>query len=407
MLELINMALSSIKANKLRAGLTLLSISIGVFAIVGIAAAIASLNGQISSTLSSFGQNTFTITKRPMIDFGDNWRKYRKRKDITVKQGFEFKKRLSSAQSVDITNWTTSVVAKFADKETNPNVTLLGTTEGYIAAEDFQLESGRGLSPNDINLKSKVVVLGSEVAEKILPNQEPLGKTVSLNNKRYTVIGVLESKGSMLGQSRDNIVLIPVTAAALDFFDEWENSVSITVRSYSMNDLSNLVDQSIMQMRNIRMVPLGADNDFEVVTNENISETFSGFTGYVETFGLVCGGIALLAAGVGIMNIMLVNAKERTREIGIRKALGATRSNILTQFLIEAITLCQLGALFGIIPGLLAGIGISLWLKVDISLPWVQMIGAIAVCTFIGLVFGGYPAWKAASLDPIEALRYE
>lgn len=359
--ESINMAFVSISSNKLRAGLTLLSISIGVFAIVGIAAAVSSLDGQINTTLSQFGQNAFQIQKRPAISFGDDWRRFRNRKDITLRQAFNLKKKLTTAKSIVFSKTTFGVTAKYGEIETNPNVNLIGTNEYYIPSLDYKLTSGRGISEADVDIKSKVVVLGTDIVKKIFPNTNPLGKTISLNNIRYLVIGVLESKGTTFGQSQDNILITPITSAAIDFFDEWNNSVNLSIRSYSMEDLNNVIDQSVMLMRVLRNVPIGEPNDFEIITNENISETFSNMTNYIQQFGLACGGIALLAAGIGIMNIMLVNAKERTREIGIRKALGATSTNILTQFLIEAITLCQLGAIMGIIPGLIAGIGISVF----------------------------------------------
>jgi putative ABC transport system permease protein len=234
-----------------------------------------------------------------------------------------------------------------------------------------------------------------------------LGASVQIGPKTYTVIGVLATSGSTFGQSQDNFVLIPITSFLKYYTNEWTSSVGITVRARSKEQLDETTDQVIGILRTIRKVAPWEDNDFEIITNDSLTATFEGMTQYIAYFAVGVSAISLLAAGIGIMNIMFVSVKERTREIGIRKAIGATRANILTQFIIEAITLCQLGGLVGIMLGIIAGNVIAAYLHTTFVIPYLWMLIAAGICTLIGVGFGAYPAWRAASLDPIDALRYE
>ncbi|HVZ39560.1 MAG TPA: ABC transporter permease [Candidatus Kapabacteria bacterium] len=401
------MAIQSILANKLRASLTLLSMAIGVFAIVGVAAAVGALDGKLQKQLESFGSTSFLISRTPVINFGDSWRRYRNRKDITVRQAQELQRRLTSAEMVSLQNQTMGVVAKHEGNSTDPNVFVYGSDDAWMTLSDYDLASGRNLTSADVEFGSDLAVIGDEIAHKIFKDEAPLGKSLTLNGHRYTVVGVFAPKGAIFGQSRDAIVLVPITSAMKYFFDEWESSVYIHVRAPSTKEFDNVLGQAVGILRALRGVESWEPNDFEINTNESIMDTFSGLTQYVSYFGLGCGIIALVAAGVGIMNIMLVSVKERTREIGIRKAIGATSGNILSQFIIEAITICQLGAFIGIGLGLLGGVGLAGAMDATVPFPWQWAAGAIAACTMIGLLFGSYPAWKASRLDPIDALRYE
>ncbi len=405
--ESVRMAVQSIGGNKLRAGLTLLSIAIGVFAIVGVAAAVGALEAKVDDQLSAFGRNSFIIQKDPGVEFGNSRRRYRERKDITLRQALEFKRRLTSAENIGLINQIIGGIAKYEGIATDPSVDIYGGDEAFIVNADYAMAQGRNLTAQDVQLRSDVAVIGAEIAGKLFGNRSPLGKAFSVNSHRYTVIGVLAAKGAVFGQSQDEVVLVPITSAAKYFFDEWTTSTSINVRARSVADLDETMGQGIGILRAIRGVEIGEENDFEVLTNESISETFGGFTQYISIFGLVCGGIALVAAGVGIMNIMLVSVKERTREIGVRKAVGATSGDILGQFIIEAVTLCQLGALIGIGIGLFGGLAMGALLQVTPPVPWDWVGISIGSCTAIGLLFGIYPAWRASRLDPIEALRYE
>ncbi len=404
--ESVRMAFTSIGANKLRASLTLLSISIGVFAIVGVAAAVGALEAKVDDQLASLGRNSFIIQQFPVMSFG-NGSRFRNRQDITLRQGLDLKRRLTSAENVSMTSWINGAVVKYESEKTDPDITIIGGDESFLAIEDYTLEEGRGLDPQDVQLRSDVAVIGADLKNRFFRNTSAVGKVIGLNGHRYTVIGTLAAKGAVFGQSQDDRVLVPITSSAKYFFDEWGTSIGITVRAPSVAALEETMGQAAGIMRAIRHVELGQENDFEMITNESISETFGGLTKYISWFGLVCGCISLAAAGVGIMNIMLVSVKERTREIGIRKAVGATSTAILMQFIVEAVTLCQLGALIGIIIGLLAGVMTSALVNVSPPIPWTWLSISIGACTVIGLAFGIYPAWRAAKLDPIDALRYE
>ena len=228
-----------------------------------------------------------------------------------------------------------------------------------------------------------------------------------VKNQKYEVIGVLEPKGAMLGQSQDNLVFIPITHFLRYFASYWEESLQITLRAKSSELMTHAVDEAIGAMRSIRNVKPWEENDFEIETNEALTEQFAGLTSYLQWFGLISGGIALIAAGVGIMNIMLVSVTERTKEIGIRKAVGAKKSNILTQFLTEAVVLCQIGGIVGIAAGVIAGNLAGSFLEAKAVIPWDWVIMGSLLCVLIGVVFGTYPAYKASTLDLIEALRYE
>jgi putative ABC transport system permease protein len=406
--ESIAMALGSIRANKLRAGLTLLSIGIGVFAIVGVAAAVASLNAKVDDQLSSLGRDAFVISRTPAVEFGNTWRKYRNRPDITLRQALDFKERMSAvAERVGLTYQMFGAVASYRGEETDPDLNIIGGDEAFLLNNDYTLEDGRSIDAQDVQLGSDVVVIGAQIAEDLFAHSSPLGKTIRIKTRPYHIIGVLESKGAVFGQSQDNLLLMPITSVAKYFVDPWFTSVGIVVQARSEAELQPTVDHAIGALRVIRRLELGEENDFEIATNESISETFGGFTEYISLFGLTCGAIALLAAGIGIMNIMLVSVKERTREIGVRKAVGATSQNILSQFIIEAVTLSQLGATIGVIAGLLGGLAMSAWIEVSPPIPWLWVSISFATCLFVGLVFGSYPAWKASRLDPIDALRYE
>jgi putative ABC transport system permease protein len=342
--------------------LTLLSISIGVFAIIGVGTLVSSIDNAVSGELSSLGESTFIIKRMPSIQMGDTWRKYRKRKAISYSVYKEFRK---------------------------------------------QMTEGRVFSADDISFNRNVAIVGNDVVVKIFPYINPIGKKIAIKNQSFTIIGVLEIKGAVLGQSQDNQVIVPISQFLKYNADWWEESVTISVKAMSKEQLEATVDEAIGAMRTIRKVKPWEENSFEIETNESISEQFGSFIGFLSIFGSICGGFALIAAGVGIMNIMLVSVKERTREIGIRKAIGAKRRWVLTQFIIETITLCQLGGLIGIILGVIAGNVLGKMLGMSIVFPVTWIVLSIVICTLLGIFFGAYPAWKAAKLDPIDALRYE
>lgn len=402
------MAMDAVRSNKLRSGLTLLSIAIGIFAIIGAGTAVTSLNETVNGQLAELGQNTFQVRRRPGIIMGNKqWMKYQKRKPITYSQAQAFRDRMTSAESISISNDANNLTVKANGLNTDPNVSLNGIDAPYFECTNLEVDEGRQITEEDVNLDRSVIILGRDVSSRIFPFGSPLGQDVTLKGRHYTVIGLLKARGSILGAKLDNLVLIPISIYLRFYQDEFNPNVDLLVKAGDKIQLPATIDEAIGIMRTLRDVKPGDDNNFEIETNESLATSFASFTDYLTYFGFASGSIALIAAGVGIMNIMLVSVKERTREIGIRKAIGATRINIMTQFVIEAITLCQFGGAVGILLGLLGGVALSGALGLSASVPTNWVVGSVVICTLLGVVFGSYPAWQAASLDPIEALRYE
>ncbi|HCR48948.1 MAG TPA: ABC transporter permease, partial [Bacteroidetes bacterium] len=278
--------------------------------------------------------------------------------------------------------------------------------EHWAVNNSYELGSGRFLTDGDVQYGRPVVVLGTEVVSKLFETETPIGKDILVGGHRMTVVGVLKQKGQSFGQSQDNLVVAPITTLFVQYGDPDQN-IDILVRARNVEILAESIDESIGIFRAVRRLDAKEENDFEVITNDSVVETFTGFTAYLTIGGAGIGFIALLAAGIGIMNIMLVSVTERTREIGIRKSIGAKKGDILRQFLYEAIFLCQIGGVLGILMGVGTGNILSLMWETPLVVPWGWAFGSVAGVTIIALIFGVYPAWKAANLRPIDALRYE
>lgn len=405
--ESISQALESVKANKLRAGLTLLSISIGVFAIIFAGGVINSIDNTVTGEMSAMGENSFMIKRMPSIQMGGpTWFKYSKRKIINSKQLRELKKSVNSTPFISGEISDVGYVIKTPNFETDPDVTVIGGDELYFNLNNLDISEGRPITELDVNSTRNVAVIGKDIIVKIFPNTNPIGKKVTLQGQKYEVVGIIKERGAMLGRSQDNLMIIPLTSYMKYHSSLWE-SISIKVKAIDRLSLPYTIDEVVGSLRSIRNQKPWQENTFEVETNESITEQFSVFTTTLSYFGIFAGGFALLAAGIGIMNIMLVTVKERTREIGIRKAVGAKKSWILSQFIIETITLCQIGGAIGIVLGVIASFAVSMIIGLEIQLPFDWIFISILICTILGLVFGAFPAYKAAKLDPIESLRYE
>ncbi|MBM2815916.1 MAG: hypothetical protein HW421_2678 [Ignavibacteria bacterium] len=405
--ESIILALNSIRGNKMRAALTMLGISIGVFAIMASGSLIYSLNDMMSSQLDELGENTFFIYKMPAMNFGHNWRKYAKRKPISYSQGKEFKKSMTLTNDISIYGESFGGSVKSGDLETDPDVIAVGCDENFFQFNNYKVALGRLITQEDINMNSSVAVIGNDIITKIFPNLNPIGRKIRMKNQVFTVIGTLVPRGAVMGQSQDNFIMVPVTPFLKYFTNEWTESLNIICKAESRALLTETIDEATGVMRTIRNCKPWEENNFEVETSESITEQFSSITDYLSIFGNVSGIIALIAAGVGIMNIMLVTVKERTREIGVRKAVGAKRSWILTQFIIEAVVLCQIGGLIGMTLGYGCSSLLGSMIGFKLGIPVLLILKSIGICTMLGVTFGAYPSWKAAKLDPIEALRYE
>ncbi len=406
LLEVFRQAFDSIRASKLRSGLTLLAISVGVFAIISANTAVLVLDNYFRDTLSLMGGDVITVSKFPAVNMGPtDWDSFRNRDDITLEQMERLQNMMPVSAEVGPIRTYRSTKVQYNTLETEPNVQIQAANENTLANNAYSISDGRNFLPEDISYARNVAILGAEVAETLFPVEDPLGKLVRIEGAPYLVIGVTEAKGSIFGSSLDRFVMLPYSITAAKYGRN--QNIGIQLRAGSVDQVDAVLDEIIGLLRIIRQVDPASVNDFEVATNESISGSLSQFTGFLYLIGFVIGGIVLLGAGIGVMNIMLVSVTERTREIGIRKAVGARRREITTQFLLESIALCQIGGLIGILAGVALGNGAALWLGSSVVFPWGSAIGGVIGMTFIGVLFGVYPAMKAAKLDPIESLRYE
>ena len=399
------MAIDAIRKNKLRSSLTLLGISIGVFSVIGVMTAIRTLESSIASGLNVFATNTFVIQKYPEVNFGSS-RKYRQRKNIDFSQYQKFKSRSTLPILVSVLEGSSVRNVRYKDKIVKNYVDLIGGDDGTIRFYNTYLSYGRNFIEDDIHFKRNVCVLGMDVVDRLFPFEDPISKKIKIDGLDYFVIGVTERQGEAFGQSKDNFIAIPISTYLERFSDKW-TTLSIHVESSSESTFEKTKDEAIGIMRSIRKVKPEDDNDFEVVTNTEMIEQFSGFTSGVKLFALCVSVIALVVAGIGIMNIMLVSVTDRIKEIGIRKAIGATKKDILTQFLMEAIFLSEFGGIVGIVMGVAGGNMVAVIFNIPAVIPIDWAVIGLVVCSAIGIGFGIYPAWRAAQLDPIESLRFE
>ena len=402
------MAIEAIRQNKLRSILTLLGISIGVFSVIGVMTAIRTLESSVNSQLDILGTNTFTINKSPAIQIhgpGGN-RKIRQRKNITYAHYEEMKRKAKLPLRVSVLDGTSERNIRYKDKSLKKSAELNGADEWALRSINTYLADGRNFTPDDIRFSRNVTILGPDIVDILFPFEDPLGKAIKIKGIDYTVIGVTERKGQAFGRSQDYFVLIPISLYIQRFSSKW-TSLGIVFEAESADMYEKTMDEAIGLMRVVRKVPVGEENDFSIISNEELMETFSGFTGGIKIFAGSVSVIALLVAGIGIMNIMLVSVTERIKEIGIRKAIGATKRDILSQFLMEAIFLSQFGGVVGVILGIAGGNVVAIVLDVPAVVPMDWAFYGMAVCSLIGIGFGIYPAWRAANLDPIESLRFE
>jgi putative ABC transport system permease protein len=405
--EIVKQAVYSLSVNKLRSWLTTMGVAVGVFSIIAVMTALDAIDRSIESGLSSLGANTFQIQKYPATFFGGghNRNLYANRKDITYKHALFFKKYMESrAKNIGFMISSQANQARYANRSSNPDVIMTGGDENYASANGFDIETGRNLNNNDIQYARNTAVLGNELAALLFPSGEnPLNKTIKVNGAVYTVTGVFRKKGAAFGQSQDNFLLIPITRY-LDHINE-QSSLSITVEAYSQKDYPATIDQAIGAMRLARALTVREQNDFDIRTNESLVESFREIQRTISIGAFIISFMALLTAGVGIMNIMLVSVTERTREIGIRKSIGAPRESILRQFLLEALFLSLAGGMIGIVIGTGTGNIIAYNFNLPLMFPWLWIFVSLLVCSGIGVSFGLFPAWKAANLNPVEALR--
>src|ERR1017187_1596430 len=406
--ESFSMAVKALTAHKLRSALTLLGVLIGVFSIIVVMTAMRVLKNRVESDMTRLGSQTFAARKWPEVQFGgpSSWEKYRRRKDISLAYSQQVQNKATLAVNVGIEGnfWGGQVETRY--KKTPPTVQLLGETVGSFPARNWSIAEGRALVDGDVENARDVCVLGDTLARSVFPFGSPVGERLLLNGIHYTVVGVLEAKGGATEGEQDNFAIIPITTA-LNRYGRRTMSLTILVQARNATSYDDTVEQVRGILRVARKVPPGAEDDFELYSNDSLIAQFNTFTRAVRIGVGVVSSIALLAAGIGIMNIMLVSVTERPREIGIRRAVGAKRRNIMMQFIMEAVVLCEIGGVIGVVLGILGGNALAWHMKIPTVVPIDSIVLGLGICSVVGVIFGTYPAHKAANLDLIESLRYE
>jgi putative ABC transport system permease protein len=409
--EIIAMALNSLGANKLRSALTMIGITIGVFSVISVMTAIGALQNSIENGLSFLGSNIFQFAKYPanMSASGNVKKKYENRRNITYRQALHYYKLMEgSAREICLKSFAYEVKgqAVYNGVKTTPSLLIVGANRSFLTANAYTLGYGRNLNDEDVDLARSVIVVGKMIEKRLFPHETPIGKVIRVSGHTFTVIGVLAEKGTAFGQSQDDLCIMPITRFFEDF-GEAKRTVNIATQAFSAETYNRTLDKAVGAMRIARGLRANQENDFEIYSNDSLKSAFISIAGVVRIGAFVISFIALVAAGIGIMNIMLVSVTERTKEIGVRKSIGARSRDILHQFLTEAVFISEAGGVVGIILGVIGGDLLARWLKVDLIFPFGWAFAGLVVCSAIGIGFGLYPAYRAAALDPIEALRYE
>jgi len=415
MSDLVGMSFQAIRTNKLRSSLTLVGIVLGVASIIAVMTGISVIQGTMEKEMSVLGAQTFQVQKWPSgFSTDEERRKAMRRPPMTLADAKAIRDHVKSVDIVGSEIWDFGFKAEYRGEETNDNLSIVGGTPEYPQNNTHFVGRGRNISQMDVHAGRKVVVIGYAIAQQLFPFVDPVGRDIRVDSREYKIIGVFDEKKSAFNSSYDSYVLMPVTTFLNTYGDSnregWERSVNITVHARTPELIDDAIAETRAVLRRVRGVRRGEEDNFEYFNSESTIREFNQMTAGVKVGAFVIGIIALLVAGIGIMNIMLVSVTERTKEIGIRKSLGAKPQFILRQFLLEAIVLCNLGGIIGVVVGfgignMMVKMGMSSSFEAVVPVEW-AIIGLL-FCTAVGVIFGMLPAVKASRLNPIDALRYE
>ena len=404
--ENINVALRAISTQGLRTVLTVGIIAIGITALVGILTAIDAIQEKFKSDFALLGANTFSISRYERIRFNGGERK--QVEPILYSQAMDFKEFYDYPAAVSISAVASgSATLKYESEKTNPNVRIIGCDENYLKTTGYLIEKGRNFNKNDIENSSNTIIVGKDIVDKLFTSKiDPIGKEIRAGSAKYIIVGVLESKGSSFGINNDNQVLAPLSNIKANYLPS-NYSYNMNVMVDDAATLNNAISEATGTLRNVRKDRPGQVSSFSITQADSLSNIVIEQLSAISIIATIIAIITLLSAAIGLMNIMLVSVTERTKEIGTRKALGASADLIRKQFLIESVVIGQMGGIVGIILGIAVGNAISGIVGGGFIVPWTWMIVSVIVCLIVGVASGYYPAKKAAGLDPIEALRYE
>jgi len=406
--ENVKVALQSVKGNKLRTFLTAIIIAIGLTALVGILTSIDAIEGSLNNTFSSMGANSFTIRNRGIgIRIGGGGQRPKRYKAIDYRQATEFKRSFNFPAVISVNVFASfGGTVKYGNEKTNPNISVLGADENYLSSAGYKLASGRNFSQSELDYGTSVVIIGDEIKTRLFPVADPVNKVINIGNNKFRIIGVLLAKGSSVGFGGDKVSVIPLLRAK-QIMTISNPSYTISVMSDDPAQMESAIGEATALFRNVRNLKVTDENNFDISKSDAIAQTLVENLKFVRIGGIVIGAITLIGAAIALMNIMIVSVTERTREIGIRKAIGATPIVIRRQFLIEAIVICLMGGFTGVFLGILIGNLLSMVMGGSFIMPWAWTILGLTLCIGVGLISGLYPAIKASKLDPVESLRYE
>ncbi|NNE67963.1 MAG: FtsX-like permease family protein [Pyrinomonadaceae bacterium] len=402
------MAVETIRANKLRSGLTILGVTVGVVTVMFMVSIIQGLNRSFAAQLESIGSNLVYVMKFDSSFGRVPTQEERMREDLTIQEAEVLRREMKNVIGVSPIQRTLSETVVYKSKQTDTPL-LFGVTPAYEEVHSQYIGRGRFVTDLDLRYRTSVVVLGKDVVDALFPNQEPIGKVVKIGGRPFHVVGVMGDLGSIFGISRDNSVFIPLTT----FQKYWKDIpypimvFAIIIRPTDRSKVALATEEMREILRRQRGVKLDQPDSFYITSQDALLEIYNQLTGATYLVLTAISAVALMIGGIGVMNIMLVSVTERTAEIGIRKAVGATKRNIVSQFLIEAVVLTSTGGVIGLVIGELASLLMNRYSPLPAFVPWWAIVVGLGVSVFVGVVFGLYPAWKAAQLNPIEALSFE